>query len=55
MNVFKIRKKLSLDAPVIKHELFNTIMATYPTDTKFEEDVKWIFDAEEFKNTKIIL
>ena len=25
------------------------------TDTKFEEDVKWIFDAEEFKNTKIIL
>ncbi|MCL1983020.1 MAG: hypothetical protein FWG53_08055 [Clostridiales bacterium] len=43
MNVFKVREKLGLDAPVIKHELFNTIMATppvVPTGYNADLDVK---------------
>lgn len=30
INVFKVRQKLGLDVPVIKHELFSTPMAAYP-------------------------
>ncbi|WP_222430762.1 hypothetical protein, partial [Cohnella terricola] len=41
LNVFKVRKKLGLDIPEIKHELFHTPMATYPIlptgyDEKFD-------------------
>lgn len=38
LNVFKVRKKLGLDVPEIKHELFQTTMATYPVlPTGYEE------------------
>lgn len=30
INIFKLRKKLNLDIPVINHELFQTPMAKYP-------------------------
>lgn len=44
INLFKVRQKLGLDIPVIKHELFSTPMAAYPkipTGYKPELDVKF--------------
>ena len=44
INIFKVRQKLGLDVPVIKHELFATPMAVYPkipTGYSPELDVKF--------------
>lgn len=40
INLFKVRKKLGLDIPEIKHELFKTPMAVYPKlPTGYNQDV----------------
>ncbi|MFJ8087125.1 hypothetical protein ACIQ7N_02790 [Lysinibacillus sp. NPDC095746] len=44
INLFKVREKLGLDVPVIKHELFSTPMAVYPmipTGYSSDLDVKF--------------
>jgi len=44
INVIKVRKKLGLDIPVIKHKLFQTPMAKephIPTGYKDDLDVKY--------------
>ena len=48
INLFKVRKKLGLDVPVIKHELFSTPMAVYPTiPTGYSSDLDVKFQLVE--------
>ena len=48
INLFKVRKKLGLDVPVIKHELFSTSMAVYPTiPTGYSSDLDVKFQLVE--------
>jgi len=48
INLFKVRQKLGLDVPVIKHELFSTPMATYPTiPTGYSSDLDVKFQLVE--------
>ncbi|MGE7944345.1 hypothetical protein ACQKNB_19905 [Lysinibacillus xylanilyticus] len=56
INLFKVRKKLGLDVPVIKHELFSTPMAVYPTiPTGYNSDLDVKFQLVErtMKDAKI--
>ncbi|WP_223556365.1 hypothetical protein [Lysinibacillus sphaericus] len=56
INLFKVRQKLGLDVPVIKHELFSTPMATYPTiPTGYNSDLDVKFQLVErtMKDAKI--
>ncbi|GAB0168342.1 hypothetical protein LSPCS325_17790 [Lysinibacillus sp. CTST325] len=48
INLFKVRKKLGLDVPVIKHEWFSTPMAVYPTiPTGYNSDLDVKFQLVE--------
>ncbi|MEK4425960.1 hypothetical protein [Solibacillus sp. FSL K6-1523] len=56
INLFKVRKKLGLDVPVIKHELFSTPMAVYPmipTGYNSDLDVKFQLVERTKKDGKI--
>jgi len=56
INLFKVRQKLGLDIPVIKHELFSTPMAVYPTiptDYNSDLDVKIQLVERTRKDAKI--
>ncbi|WP_374966393.1 hypothetical protein [Lysinibacillus sp. RS5] len=56
INLFKVRQKLGLDVPVIKHELFSTPMAAYPTiPTGYNSDLDVKFQLVErtMKEAKI--
>ncbi|TVY02058.1 hypothetical protein [Cohnella terricola] len=55
LNVFKVRKKLGLDVPEIKHELFHTPMAKYPklpTGYNEELDVRFQLIERTIKEKK---
>ncbi|MFP3917109.1 hypothetical protein U5N28_04795 [Lysinibacillus telephonicus] len=48
INLFKVRQKLGLSVPVIKHELFSTPMAKYPTiPTGYNSDLDVKFQLVE--------
>ncbi|MFJ8100489.1 hypothetical protein [Lysinibacillus sp. NPDC096212] len=56
INLFKVRQKLGLGVPVIKHELFSTPMAVYPTiptGYSSELDVKFQLVERTKKEAKI--
>lgn len=48
LNIFKVRQKLGLDVPEIKHELFQTPMANYPViPTGYDEKLDVRFQLVE--------